>query len=332
MNLSYNSLSIISKRSFDSFSNLIELDLSFNSLVSIQFLEPLKKLQFLNLSGNKIKSIIEEVRYPEILKLNLSKNILEKTSKIGLIFPNLTELDLSDNLINQFCEIDFIKSMNLLITLNLEGNPIFKVDTYQKIMDFNSDIELFEFFQEKLEISSDLKNNNDFSDLNDEMNKFLHDEEVLLQFQEATFIHKKSKVNSLKFDEMSEKTKIDFITFDESLNKKKWEAEAESRCSNQFISKNYKAKCIEDLMINEGLEQNTFSSLSDEKNDSELIKNNGSMNLSNEKDITNDFSQKEKNGAFRIKTLKKVLNFRKTQNLANLESQTLLLKKLFGKK
>lgn len=107
---------------------LRHLNLSFNQIEDISPLNTLKHLEHLKLRGNKISKIniesLKRLRY-----LDLSGNIISSKEKIGLV-ESLTFLNLSGNRIKN---TDFLNDLKNLKYLNLSNNPGIEIENIQRL-------------------------------------------------------------------------------------------------------------------------------------------------------------------------------------------------------
>ena len=104
--------------------NLISLNLDRNHINKISGLNELNHLRFLNLSHNAIQKLDNNLFPLGIEKLSLQHNqIKTPDSLMGTKFPNLTELDLSGNLIEDMKTLALI-DLKKLRNLNLNNNSI----------------------------------------------------------------------------------------------------------------------------------------------------------------------------------------------------------------
>ena len=321
-------MSVVSKRGFDAFACLIELDLANNFLNSISFLEPLKNLQCLNLKGNKIHSIDEPFCLPELLKLNLAENGLEKVEKIAIIFSNLSELDLSHNLIQQFTELNFITDLNLLSELKVSGNPFQKDSNNFQIFLLNSGIVVIDGIERPV------------SRMPLSEGKFCEEEEDLWtddslekQFMEVALLESQHKSIEIRFRDVSQRVESDLNFYQQNLQRKKWEFEEETKQSDIFREKVLKIKSVPNLVGGPGIEE-SLSGSGFEKGESGIKENTVSEQLDSTGESVFSANEivKERSSIFRIKTLKTVLNFRKNPNLKDLQNQTNQLKKMYNLK
>ncbi|KAL4196789.1 hypothetical protein AMTRI_Chr04g247990 [Amborella trichopoda] len=100
------------------------LDLSHNSFAKVDNLWRCTKLRYLDLGFNHLRTIasLKEVTCP-ITKLVLRNNALTSLNGIENL-KSVDGLDLSYNILSNFCEIELLASLPSLQNLWLEGNPI----------------------------------------------------------------------------------------------------------------------------------------------------------------------------------------------------------------
>lgn len=120
---SYNSLKTIDC-SLEFVSNLQQLNLSHNQIVSVDAIRWLPNLKKLNLSFNNLSHIPQSIASRRLQSLIVTNNFIEDLHGLPKL-EALNELDLSDN-----CIIDhsMLEPLGLLIALQhlqLQGNPIF---------------------------------------------------------------------------------------------------------------------------------------------------------------------------------------------------------------
>ena len=111
-----------------SINNLLHLDLSHNSIESIEGLKAsqYKKLIMLELGDNDISNIdaLTEVYFDELVKLSLYDNNIDNGNIFAKVpFKNLKEINLSYNKLQNIDFINYVVFKNLEI-LNLNGNNI----------------------------------------------------------------------------------------------------------------------------------------------------------------------------------------------------------------
>ncbi|RDW65882.1 putative tubulin-specific chaperone [Aspergillus mulundensis] len=105
---------------------IVELDLSVNMLTTwrdvADICEPLKRLKLLRLSGNRLGSVEEGLRFDRVEELHLDDTLLpwEQVSMVAAQFPSLTWLSASGNQIS----VALTPVSNTLTTLVLENNDI----------------------------------------------------------------------------------------------------------------------------------------------------------------------------------------------------------------
>lgn len=123
-------------RCFTSFVKLIELNLSHNFLVSLDFLEPLVKLQVLDISHNDIKQLPKDsFELKELVKFDISSNKITDVNRISKSFPQLIVLDLSNNQIANSAQLDGLRELSLLTELFIKGNPCYSEEICDHLLD-----------------------------------------------------------------------------------------------------------------------------------------------------------------------------------------------------
>jgi hypothetical protein len=112
------------------------LDLSKNQLSYVAHLQDCQLLKHLNLSQNRIKSLLYLSRVAlNITNLNVANNqiqILEGLDKL----QQLEKVDISGNIIDNFVEIRYLNRLPNLLSVNLTENPIAKHPQY-RLMVYN---------------------------------------------------------------------------------------------------------------------------------------------------------------------------------------------------
>ncbi|KAH6556601.1 hypothetical protein KP509_1Z168600 [Ceratopteris richardii] len=123
------------------------LDLSRNRFAKADNLHRCTELKFLDLGFNQLRNIssLLLVKSP-ITKLVLKNNALVSVHGVAAL-TCLEAVDLSNNLISKFKEIQFLASLPCLQILLLEGNPITASILYRE--------EVFSFFQDPSKVSLD---------------------------------------------------------------------------------------------------------------------------------------------------------------------------------
>ncbi|KAL3667402.1 hypothetical protein V7S43_007628 [Phytophthora oleae] len=104
-------------------SEVVTLDISFNSIASIQGIERLRFVQELHLAFNRLDDVSALEFCPRLVRVNLSGNRLLNTKGLETL-EYLENLDMSDNLI-EFPEALRALSLNQNLThLTIRGNPL----------------------------------------------------------------------------------------------------------------------------------------------------------------------------------------------------------------
>ena len=131
LNLSHNNINTFPVELSSHLTSIVELDLSYNNIISITGLATCKYLKILRLNNNRLITLEEKniltststntVFYPALLKLNLTNNQLSSFTKCGPFNrTSLIEIDLSYNLISEFP----ILIPTTLLVLQLHHNQI----------------------------------------------------------------------------------------------------------------------------------------------------------------------------------------------------------------
>ncbi len=128
LDLSDNSIAILSSACFDDLSNLKSLNLNNNKLVKISwnFFSSLEQLEFLSIRNNSIGSISTSAE-----------------ATVGRNLTSIREIDMSFNFITEIEEFTFYAHYKL-VKLNLKGNLIQKIqvnsfDNLKNLTDLNLD-------------------------------------------------------------------------------------------------------------------------------------------------------------------------------------------------
>ncbi|MCO5586491.1 hypothetical protein L7F22_040431 [Adiantum nelumboides] len=123
------------------------LDLSRNHFAKVGNLHRCTKLKFLDLGFNQLRNIssLRQIK-SQITKLVLKNNALASVHGIAAL-ATLEALDLSNNLISKFKEIQFLAKLPALQILLLKGNPISAAILYRE--------EVFSFFQDPSKVLLD---------------------------------------------------------------------------------------------------------------------------------------------------------------------------------
>lgn len=119
---SYNRLQTIDC-SLEFVSNLQQLNLSHNNIVSVDAIRWLPNLKKLNLSFNSLTQIPQHIVSRRLQTLNLSNNFIEDLSGLPKL-EALNELNVSDNCILDHGALAPLQSLIALQHLQLHGNPI----------------------------------------------------------------------------------------------------------------------------------------------------------------------------------------------------------------
>jgi len=117
---------------FGGLTSLNTLVLSKNKIEDIEGYQNLKNLKKLSLSHNKIKAIPNMKELFELSELKLNKNLIFKVPKTISLNPNLKIVDLGNNLLREFSDIDPLSSLPKLNNLNLRGCPVASKHGYKE--------------------------------------------------------------------------------------------------------------------------------------------------------------------------------------------------------
>ncbi|XP_052203917.1 plant intracellular Ras-group-related LRR protein 9 [Diospyros lotus] len=108
------------------FKNLERLDLSANSLTSLEDLKSCVNLKWLSVVQNKLQSLKGIEGLTNLTVLNAGKNKIKSVDEIRSLV-SLRALILNDNEIVSICRLDRMKELNTLV---LSRNPIGKIDEF----------------------------------------------------------------------------------------------------------------------------------------------------------------------------------------------------------
>lgn len=290
---------------------LTRLDLKSNYIVHIPSeIQKMDNLMFLRLSSNMIKYVpIEFVNLKNLKYLSLAHN---KIKKIPENFNNLTKLKCFNIFDNNLQKVpDAIYKMNFKY-LNIGNNNINELksfqNTYIKELSLNQNmISLFPELNINIKILN--LNNNKIAKLPDDLHKYIDLEYLDLSFNEIKYISKsflnhkyKFKYLNLKGNFIQQKGNSKFLGQDD-LRKYFQEIIVLDDCCNNFQLKNdYIHK-----------EQYNFSKNRSEKenveNRNKFFKTNSSINLSEKKDLDEDFSINSEREIKNFQSLELNLNY-----------------------
>ncbi len=134
LNLSRNKLTEIEENDLDNMPLLECIDLDFNKMKKIRnnVFSSMKKLSAVLFRSNKIKTIDKEsfkdLIFLETVKLNANK--LKSINSLIAIYSNVSDLDLSDNLVETF---EQFQQITTITSLNLAKNNISQISDYSFI-------------------------------------------------------------------------------------------------------------------------------------------------------------------------------------------------------
>ncbi|XP_050075491.1 leucine-rich repeat neuronal protein 1-like [Anopheles maculipalpis] len=123
--LTSNRLENLDMTAFDSLSNLVMLDLRYNNLARLAAERTITwpKMESFDISYNQLRTIdLQWLSAPNMKRLSLNSNLLDKVPQRLRRFPNLQLLSFSDN---QFVGIDLapLNGLPTLNTLDFSNNP-----------------------------------------------------------------------------------------------------------------------------------------------------------------------------------------------------------------
>lgn len=344
LDLSNNSLSVVSKRVLDAFPNLIELNVNGNSLTGLQFLEPLRQLQVLRMARNKLRTLEGESRFPEILKLDFQANELQKVGNIAKVFPSVVEVDLSNNRINQESELDFVGDCSLLTTIDTRGNPVWSEELVTRLIRLNPDINEVDGeevasgatqFQARLAQMGDPDQSETIFDERSEAAGDKLDREAEQEMLAVNRLASQKTSLDIRFREISRRLEAELTQMEEGLTKKKHEIDTETQTCEDFLQKVYKITPKPRPQSSLLTENSSFFSNEPGPRPStvrsEQLPGGPCPSKPDTTSALHSLEQgKERN--FRLKKLKQAVTFHRTPNPRLLQQQTAQLKELFNVK
>ncbi|ORX52576.1 L domain-like protein [Piromyces finnis] len=128
--LGHNKISKI--ENLESLINLNTLVLSYNKIEEVSNLTCLKSLTKLSIAHNKIRVFPDLRMNTELKELRLNNNRLLGVPEYVKFLPKLEILDLGNNFLKEFSDIENLKSLFHLNNLNLKGNPVTKLENYKE--------------------------------------------------------------------------------------------------------------------------------------------------------------------------------------------------------
>ncbi len=130
VNINNCGLSVIDK-SFHYLPNLVNLNLSHNSIGKIENLQNCSALNYVNLSYNRIFDLTYLDRsLGKVITIDLSYNRIDNLHGIEHLLA-VKDIDLSGNKINDFPTLTFLTTLPFLQKLNLANNPISLLPCYR---------------------------------------------------------------------------------------------------------------------------------------------------------------------------------------------------------
>ncbi|KAG5442735.1 hypothetical protein CSKR_114047 [Clonorchis sinensis] len=120
--LDANKIEDISPETFAHCNSLTDLDLSYNLLENIEFVRSIRRLTYVSLNHNKIRSLVPLAQCNSLLDADVSDNLITDHA-LGEGYPVIQRLNLANNQIRQIDDFDPIRS---LASLNISNNPLQK--------------------------------------------------------------------------------------------------------------------------------------------------------------------------------------------------------------
>ncbi|CAF1074350.1 unnamed protein product [Rotaria sp. Silwood1] len=123
---------------------LIDLDLSNNELINITPLKSLSSLRVLHLANNHIQDIQILSSLVHLNELDLNNNQISLIPNTFDKLIDLQYLNLSNNRINSWDDINVIRCMNSLFILNVDGNPFLSQveNSVEKLLEYCPSLEI----------------------------------------------------------------------------------------------------------------------------------------------------------------------------------------------
>lgn len=125
--------------------NLVQLNLSYNLISKIEGLSYLHQLLELNLAENMISRIegLENLKLLE--KLNLSGNQIQRIPSTISTLKRLTHFRIARNNLNVITDLLYLKSLQKLVNIRIDENPISKLEHYKVYVVFHiTSVEVFD--------------------------------------------------------------------------------------------------------------------------------------------------------------------------------------------
>ncbi|AZR72908.1 hypothetical protein BBF96_05590 [Anoxybacter fermentans] len=162
-------ISIDSLEGIEYLTSLTWLDLSDNNISDISYLAELSNLVYLDLRSNSISNISPLANLINLEQLDLSNNLISDITSLKL--KNLTELNLAGNLITDISVLSGLTALNKLTLSDNQINDIRDLSDLTNLIELDlsgnqiDDISVFEYFNlknmEKLDLSENKLSNID---------------------------------------------------------------------------------------------------------------------------------------------------------------------------
>ncbi|TGZ69194.1 hypothetical protein CRM22_003867 [Opisthorchis felineus] len=127
--LDANKIESISPETFARCKLLTDLDLSYNLLESIEFVRSIRKLTYVSLGHNKIRSLVPLAQCDSLLDADVSDNLITDHAFGVEGYPVIQRLNLANNQIRQMNDFEPIRS---LTSLNISNNLLQKPPIFHK--------------------------------------------------------------------------------------------------------------------------------------------------------------------------------------------------------
>lgn len=117
------------------FSNLILDDLKITQLTADDktFLEEFKNLEVLAMNNTGIKSLVNLPDAPNLVRIEIADNKLPGSELKHLLkYPQLRVIKFGANLLKEFADLEVLKPLNTLESLDFNSNPISEIEGYSK--------------------------------------------------------------------------------------------------------------------------------------------------------------------------------------------------------
>ena len=105
---------------------------SHNKIYDLTNFRHLKKLKKLSAAHNRLHTIPDLSTCPELKELRINDNKIQKIPDIFALNSALEVVDLGNNSLKDFSDIEPLKFLLKLENLNLKGNPVTNLPNYKE--------------------------------------------------------------------------------------------------------------------------------------------------------------------------------------------------------